>query len=121
MSNTIIHLTFENRLKLNKDSGILNHAFGEGYFIIDEYGREVNTFNDENEFNRLIEKFRHRYFLIEKLNELHNDTFDFGEDNTLIINGKTINNLYWGLPKNESDVDLYFQVISDKLTSLVNS
>ncbi|MDA3905745.1 MAG: hypothetical protein PF484_06695 [Bacteroidales bacterium] len=121
MSNTSIHLSFENRLKLNKDSGALIHVFGEGYFIIDEYGRELNTFIDENEFNRLIEKFRYRHFLIEKLNELHNDRFDFGEDNTLMINGKTIDNLYWDLPKDESELDLYFQVISDKFTSLVDS
>ena len=120
MSNTSIHLSFENRLKFKKNSGTLIHAFGEGYIIIDENGREVNAFKDENEFNRLIEKFRYRYFLIEKLNELHNNRFDFGEDNTLMINGKAIDNIYWDLPKDESDVDLYFQIISDELTAMVD-
>ena len=121
MSISSIHLSFENKLILDKKSGTLNHAFGEGYFIIDEYGREINTFTDENEFNRLIEKFRYRYFLIEKLNEMYNDRFDFGEDNTLMINGKTIENMYWDLPKNDSDVDLFLKAISDKITSLVNT
>ena len=36
-------LSFENRLHLNKTAGTLSHVFGEGYFITDEYGREVNT------------------------------------------------------------------------------
>jgi hypothetical protein len=120
MSTTNIHLSFENRLKLRKDSGTLIHAFGEGYIIIDENGREVNAIKDENEFNRLIEKFRYRHFLIERLNDLHNNRFDFGEDNTLMINGKTIDYLYWDLPKDESDVDLYFQIISDEFTAAVD-
>ena len=118
VSNTSINLPFENRLILNKEAGALIHAFGAGYFIIDEYGREVNAFEDENEFNRLIAKFRYRHFLIEKLNKLNNGEFDFGEDNTLVINGLTVYNLYWDLPKNESDVDLYFQVISDKIRDI---
>lgn len=117
MVNTKIHLSFENRLKLNKEAGSLIHSFGEGYFIIDENGREVNTFAEEKEFNRLIEKFRYRYFLTEKLNEVHNLKFEFGVDNTLSINGKTVEHRYWNLPKDENEVDLYFKVISDEFTS----
>ena len=52
--NKMINLSFENRLHLNKEAGKLMHAFGDGYFIIDEHGREVNTFAREKEFNRLI-------------------------------------------------------------------
>jgi len=49
MANTMsaiwkINLSYENRVHLNKDSGSLIHVSGEGYFIVDEYGREVNTF-----------------------------------------------------------------------------
>src|SRR6056297_3913425 len=109
-----IELKHENRLNLNKDSGKLIHVFGEGYCIIDENGKEVNTFQDENEFNRLIEKFRYRHFLLEKLNSEHPDVFDFGEDNTLIINGIVINDCYWNLPENDDEVEIFFHHISDK-------
>jgi len=114
-----IQLSFENRLKINENSGNLVHAFGEGYFIIDEAGKEVNTFNDEDEFNRLMEKFRYRNLLINKLNEIHNENFYFGEDNVLFVNGKTVESLYWNLPKDEEEVDSYFKIISDKFTSKV--
>lgn len=116
MNNTKIHLSFDERLNLNKEAGSLIHAFGEGYYIIDEYGRQVNTFVDETEFNRLIEKFRYRHFLVEKLNKVHSDKFDFGEDNTLFINGMRVMDRYWNLPKDESEVDLYFKDISDEFT-----
>ena len=43
MNDFKINLSFENRLLLNKEAGTLIHVFGEGYFITDEYGREVNT------------------------------------------------------------------------------
>ena len=111
-----MQLSFENRLKLNEDSGSFVHVFGEGYFILDESGREVNTFNDEEEFKRLIEKFRYRKLLTEKLNEIHSENFYFGEDNVLFISGKTIETHYWNLPKDENEVDLYFKEISDKFT-----
>lgn len=94
MNNTKIHLSFEERLNLNEKAGSLIHAFGAGYHIIDEKGIEVNTFEDEEDFNRLIEKFRYRHFLVEKLNKAHSEKFDFGADNTLIINGKTVENRY---------------------------
>lgn len=117
MNNTKIHLSFEERLNLNKEAGSLIHAFGEGYYIVDEYGRQVNTFEDETDFNRLIEKFRFRVLLVEKLNKAHSEKFDFGEGNTLFINGMRVNNRYWNLPKGESEVDLYFKEISDEFTS----
>jgi len=121
MNNTKTHLSFENRLKLNKEAGSLIHSFGEGYFIIDEYGKEVNNFVDENNFNRLIKKFKYRYLLIKKLNELHNRKFSFGEDNTLILEGKTIEQYYWNLPKNKTEVDFYLKTILDKFIPTINS
>lgn len=108
-------LTREKRLNLNRNAGDLIHAFGQGYFIVDEYGREVNTFNDEKEFNRLIEMFRYREFLINKLEEVYFDKFEFGEDNVLFINDKLVKECYWNLPKNESEVELFFEFISNKL------
>ena len=115
-----MELTFENRLNLNENAGSLIHVFGEGYSIIDEYGKEVNTFNDEHEFNRLTAKFRYRHFLIEKLNETQNDKFDFGEDNNLYINDKAIKDSYWDLPKNEDEVGLFFDYLSDKFIYKLN-
>ena len=50
MNDLNIILSFENRLHLNKAAGTLMHVFGEGYFITDEYGREVNTLVQEKEF-----------------------------------------------------------------------
>ena len=109
-----INVTFENRLHLHKDAGYLMHAFGAGYYIIDENGREVNTFSQEKEFSRLISKFKYRHFLLEKLNAIENFKFEFGEDNVLIVNGKTIVNRYWNLPKDQDEVEMYFRFISDE-------
>ena len=117
MNDFKINLSFENRLHLNKEAGTLIHVFGEGYFITDEYGREVNTFVQEKEFDRLIEKFKYRQLLIEKLNKELKDSFDFGEDNLLLINGKRIAKCYWSIPKNEGEVDLYFKIISEEFNS----
>ena len=50
MNDLNIILSLENRLHLNKAAGTLMHVFGEGYFITDEYGREVNTLVQEKEF-----------------------------------------------------------------------
>tara|TARA_B110000908_G_C10175268_1_gene412929 strand:+ start:656 stop:1066 length:411 start_codon:yes stop_codon:yes gene_type:complete len=114
-------LTYEKRLNLNKKAGELIHAFGEGYFITDEYGREVNTFTHEKEFNRLIEKFRYRHFLIEKLKEKFNKTFEFGEDNVLFIYNRRLKVIYWNLPKNKEEVGLFFKYIRDKYTNEIDS
>ena len=70
MNKINIELSFEDRLNLNKEAGALVHTFGEGYHIIDEYEREVNTFEREEEFNRLIEKFRYRHFFKKNLTRL---------------------------------------------------
>ena len=112
-----IYLSFENRLHLNKEAGTLIHVFGEGYFINDEYGREVNTLVQEKEFNRLIEKFKYRQLLIEKLNKELKDSFDFGEDNLLLINGKRVAKRYWSIPKSGGEVDLFFKIISEEFSS----
>jgi len=117
MNDFKINLSFEHRLYLNKDAGTLTHVFGEGYFITDEYGREVNTLLQEKEFDRLIEKFKYRQLLIEKLNKELKDSFDFGEDNLLLINGKRVTKRYWSIPKNEGEVDLYFKIISEEFNS----
>jgi hypothetical protein len=117
MNDLNINLSFENRLHLNKAAGTLIHVFGEGYFITDEYGREVNTLVQEKEFDRLIEKFKYLHLLIEKLNKEHKDSFDFGEDNVLVINGKSILKRFWNIPKDEKEVDLYFKMISDEINS----
>ena len=117
MNDFKINLSFENRLHLNKKAGTLTHVFGEGYFITDEYGREVNTLVQEKEFDRLIEKFKYRQLLIEKLNKELKDSFDFGEDNLLLINGKRVAKHYWSIPKNEVEVDLYFNIISKEFNS----
>ena len=112
--NAEINLIFENRLHLHQDAGYLMHASGAGYYIIDEQGKEVNTFSQEEEFNRLISKFRYRHFLLEKLNAIENFKFEFGQDNILIVNGKSIVNRYWNLPKDQDEVEMYFRVISDE-------
>ena len=121
MNDFKINLSFENRLHLNKKAGTLTHVFGEGYFITDEYGREVNTLVQEKEFDRLIEKFKYRQLLIEKLNKELKDSFDFGEDNILLINGKRVAKRYWSIPKNEGEVDLYFKIISEEFSSELDS
>jgi hypothetical protein len=105
---------YENRLNFNKEAGSLIHSFGVGYSIIDEYGREVNSFEKEKEFNRLIEKFRYRQFLIQKLKLTYDKEFEFKEDNVLFIDNKPINEIYWDLPKNENEVSLYFDYITSK-------
>ena len=105
---------YQNRLNLNKEAGNLIHSFGVGYSIIDEYGREVNAIANEKEFNRLIEKFRYRHFLIKKLKLTYGKEFEFKEDNVLFIDNKPINEIYWDLPKNEKEVSLYFQFITSK-------
>lgn len=107
-------LTYEKRLNLNKEAGNLIHSFGDGYFIIDEYGREINTFANEKEFNRLIEKFKFRQFLIEKLKETYDKAFEFKEDNVLFIDNKPIKEIYWDLPENEKEVSLFFDYITNK-------
>jgi len=117
MRNLKMKLSFENRLHLNKTAGSLSHVFGEGYFIYDEYGREVNAFEQEKDFNRLIKKFKYRHLLIEKLNTEHKGSFEFGEDNVLIINEKPILNDFWNIPKNNKEVAIYFKCISEKIES----
>ena len=121
MNDLNIILSLENRLHLNKAAGTLMHVFGEGYFITDEYGREVNTLVQEKEFDRLIEKFKYRQLLIEKLNKELKDSFDFGEDNILLINGKRVAKRYWSIPKNEGEVDLFFKIISEEFNSKADS
>lgn len=115
MNKRQIVLDFDNRLILHKDAGGLWHSFGEGYFIDNEVGKGVNTFNEEAEFNRLIEKFRYREFLVQRLNESYTDEFKFGEDNMLIVNGEVIDNKYWNLPTSDEEVVLYFRMISDEI------
>ena len=117
MNDFKINLSFENRLHLNKEAGTLAHVFGEGYFITDEYGREVNTLVQEKEFDRLIEKFKYRHLLIEKLNTEHKGSFKFGEDNVLVINEKPILKDFWNIPKNNKEVAVYFKRISDIIES----
>jgi len=117
MNDFKINLSFENRLHLNKEAGTLIHVFGEGYFITDEYGREVNTLVQEKEFDRLIEKFKYRHLLIEKLNTEHKGSFKFGEDNVLVINEKPILKDFWNIPKNNKEVAIYFKCISEKIES----
>ena len=117
MNDLNIILSLENRLHLNKAAGTLMHVFGEGYFITDEYGREVNTLVKEKEFDRLIEKFKYRHLLIEKLNTEHKGSFEFGEDNVLVINEKPILNDFWNIPKNNKEVAIYFKCISEKIES----
>jgi hypothetical protein len=111
---TMFTKKYENRLNLNKEAGSLIHSFGVGYSIIDEYGREVNSFEKEKEFNRLIEKFRYRQFLIQKLKLTYDREFEFKEDNVLFIDNKPLNEIYWDLPKNENEVSLYFDYITSK-------
>ena len=52
-----------------------------------------------------------------QLNKEYKDSFDFGEDNLLLINGKRIAKCYWSIPKNEGEVDLYFKIISEEFNS----
>jgi len=109
-----IELTFENRIQLERDSGYLIHVFGEGYSIIDEKGREMNTFADEIEFNRLIKKFCFRHYLMQKLEKKFGCHVSFRQDNVLFIHNKPIEGVYWNLPKNDNDVERYLEYISNK-------
>jgi len=120
MDEVNYELTYVNRLKMNKSAGDLIHVFGEGYHIIDEYGREINSFENEKKFNSIIEKFRYRHFLIKKLNDAYNVKIDFKEDNILFINDKQIKDSYWNLPKIESEVNLFFEYITAKFKSLLS-
>lgn len=88
---------------MHKNAGTLHHVFGEGYFIYDEVGSEVSAFAEEDEFNRLIEKFRHRQFMHKELEEFFGIKLDFGLNNTLVINGAAIEGVSWGLPVNASE------------------
>ena len=56
-------------------------------------------------------------FLIEKLNKELKGSFDFGEDNVLVINGKSILKRFWNIPKDEKEVNFYFKMISDEINS----
>ena len=47
---------------------------------------------------------------------MHKKKFNFGEDNSLILNGKTVEHRYWNLPTDENEVDLYFMDILDEFT-----
>lgn len=109
-----IELNFENRIQIERDSGYLIHVFGEGYSIFDEKGLEMNTFADENEFNRLIKKFCWRHFLMKKLEEKFGCQVNFGRDNLLFINYNCVEGVYWNLPKNDEDVERYYDYISKK-------
>ena len=100
-------LTYEKRLNLNKDAGDRISVYGEGFYVIDEYGKEVE------EFDRLFEKFRYRDFLIDKLEKTFDNTFDYGEDNTLVIDEKWTKEIYWNLPKSKEEVSLFFDYIVD--------
>ena len=113
MNDLKLNLTYENRLILNENAGTLVHSFSDGYCIINEIGEEINTFADPEEFNRLIEKFRYRNFLIEKLDKQDEKRYYFGEDNVLMINSEISCNQFWNLPKSEIEVEIYFQAIRD--------
>ena len=67
--------------------------------------------------NELIEKFKYRHLLIEKLNTEHKGSFKFGEDNVLVINEKPILKDFWNIPKNNKEVAIYFKCISEKIES----
>jgi len=83
---------------MHQDAGTLFHVFGEGYFIYDEEGNEVSSFSEEDEFDRLIKKFRHREFMRKELEEIFGVKLDFGLNNYLVINGAAIEGVSWGLP-----------------------
>jgi hypothetical protein len=55
--------------------------------------------------------------LIEKLNREHKESFEFGEDNVLVINEKPILKDFWNIPKNNKEVSIYFKCISEKIES----
>jgi ABC-type glycerol-3-phosphate transport system substrate-binding protein len=106
-------LAYDDRLILNEEAGELVHAFGDGYYIVDENGNEVNAFTEEEEFNRLIDKFKYRHQLIKQLNQGGDQRFSFGQDNVLLLNYKEIQNLFWDLPNDSEEVSLCFSYIMD--------
>lgn len=106
-----MQLNFNNRLILDTQAGALLHVFGQGYCIIDEQGQEVSSLENEKEFNRLIEKFKWRHFLMEALEKKHHLKVAFGTDNCLLINGEPLQNSYWNLPQSEYEVPVYVATI----------
>lgn len=107
-------LSYQNRLHLNKEAGDLIHVFGQGYYIVDEHGREVSAFGDEDRFEILIKKFKFRTQLIDQLNAVFEHRYDFKEDNQLWIDNQPIGDSYWNLPSNEQEVAEYFNLISNE-------
>jgi len=93
-----IHRVNRGGINMHQDAGTLFHVFGEGYFIYDEEGNEVSSFSEEDEFDRLIKKFRHREFMRKELEEIFGVKLDFGLNNYLVINGAAIEGVSWGLP-----------------------
>ena len=107
-------LSYQNRLHLNKEAGDLIHVFGQGYYIVDEHGREVSAFGDEDRFEILIKKFKFRTQLIDQLNAVFEHRYDFKEDNQLWIDNQPVRDSYLNLPSNEQEVAEYFNLISNE-------
>lgn len=107
-------LSYQNRLHLNKEAGDLIHVYGQGYYIVDEYGREVSAFGEDDRFDTLIKKFKFRTQLIDKLNAAFERRYDFKEDNQLWIDNQAVRDSYWNLPINEQEVEDYFNLISNE-------
>jgi hypothetical protein len=92
---------------MHEDAGTLFHVFMEGYFIYDEAGRAVSTFEEEEEFNRLIKKFRHREFMREDLQSRYDVKLSYGPDNALVIDDAVVDGVTWGLPQNSEDQEAH--------------
>lgn len=88
---------------MHQDAGTLFHVFMDGYHIYDEEGIDFSPFSEEDEFNRLIEKFRHREFMRNELEEIFGVKLGFGWNNCLIINDVAIEDVSWGLPVDASE------------------
>ncbi len=102
----------------NKVPGTTGHAFMEGWYIIDEEGKEVSMFDDE-EYQRIESKYEFKDRLKAML---HKDFTDYslqeGPNNTVCIKDREIvPDCFWGLPSNDEDVKLRFDEIVQKVTA----
>ena len=96
--------------------GTTGHAFMEGWYIINEEGKEVSMFNDE-EYNRIVSMYEYQDRLKLKVFEDFTDySLKEGPNNTVCIEDREIvPDCFWGLPTNNDEVKLKFSEIVKKV------
>jgi len=101
--------------------GSEGHAFGYGFFIINEEWHEIYGFDDFDEYQRLQKKYKFSGLVITGLYEEFKD-YDFyvsrGPDNCIAINDRHIvPNCFYHPPENESKAKEQLEDIISKVTT----